>query len=130
MFAIAKAVLLALTVMGVAATGAAAGAVHAPMQKAIDIHKEHLGHDLTMPVESRNGQQNALDRLMENQQRWMTKPHDETGDDELSDTDDGEQNEADDDEFDDTDGQDLNKIRGNGSSHAVGNLPNWIIMVL
>lgn len=81
MFVIAKAVLLALAVTCVAATGAVAGVVHVPMQKAIDIHKEHLGQNSTMPLESKHGQQNALDHLMENRMRWMSKPHNETSDD-------------------------------------------------
>jgi hypothetical protein len=80
MFVIAKAVLLALAVTGMAATGVAAGVVHVPMQKAIDIHKEHLGQNSTMPDQSTQGQQNALDHLMENQQRWMSKPHNDTND--------------------------------------------------
>ena len=88
MFVIAKAALLALAVMGVAATGAVAGVVHVPLQKAIDIHKEHLGQNSTMPEQSTPGQQNALDHLMENQQRWISKPHNETADDnELNETD-------------------------------------------
>lgn len=88
MFAIAKAVMLALAVIGVAATGAAADVVHAPMQKAIDIHKEHLGQNSTMPAQSIHGQQNALDHIMENHLRWMSKPHNETVDDnELNETD-------------------------------------------
>jgi hypothetical protein len=94
MFVIAKAVLLALAVTGMAATGVAAGVVHVPMQKAIDIHKEHLGQNSTMPDQSTPGQQNALDRLMENQQRWMSKPHNETGDDDLDDADEEEANET------------------------------------
>jgi len=88
MFVIAKAILLSLAVMGVAATGVAAGVVHVPLQKAIDIHKEHLGQNSTMPEQSTPGQQNALDHLMENQQRWISKPHNETADDnELNETD-------------------------------------------
>ncbi|MBU0684270.1 MAG: hypothetical protein ABIE25_04525 [Thermoplasmatota archaeon] len=88
MFVIAKAVLLALAVMGVAATGAVAGVVHVPQQKAIDIHKEHLGQNSTMPAQSTHGQQTALDHLMHNYERWMAKPHNETVDDnELSETD-------------------------------------------
>lgn len=88
MFVIAKAVLLAMVVTGVAATGTVAGVVHLPMQKAIDIHKGHLGQNSTMPGQSTHGQQNSLDHLMENQQRWMAKPHNETADhDELNETD-------------------------------------------
>jgi len=88
MFVIAKAALLALAVMGVAATGAVAGVVHVPLQKAIDIHKEHLGQNSTMPEQSTPGQQNALDHLMENQQRWMAKPHNQTAEhNELNETD-------------------------------------------
>ena len=109
MFLTAKAVLLALAVMGVAATGAAAGTVDVPMQKAIDIHKDHLGQNSTMPEQSTNGQQKALDSLMENQLRWMAKPHNDSDDDELNDTDDDEQNETDDDELGDVDDDDQNE---------------------
>jgi hypothetical protein len=51
-----------------------------PLQHAIDIHKNHLGQNSTMPEQSMRGQQNALDHLMENQQRWLSKPHNETAD--------------------------------------------------
>lgn len=89
MFVAAKAILLALAVTGVAATGMVAGVVHMPMQKAIDIHKEHLGQNTTMPQQSTSGQQNALDHLMENQMRWLSKPHNDTGDnDDHNETDD------------------------------------------
>ena len=80
MLAIAKVLLLAFAVSGVAVTGAASGVVHIPLMKAIDIHKNHLGQNSTMPEQSRHGQQNALDHLIENQQRWLSKPHNETAD--------------------------------------------------
>jgi len=85
MLAIAKVLILAFAVTGVAGTGVATGVVHMPLQHAIDIHKNHLGQNSTMPEQSRYGQQNALDHLMENQQRWLSKPHNETAD--LNDTD-------------------------------------------
>jgi len=78
MLAIVKALVLALAVTGVAGTGVAAGVVHIPLQHAIDIHKEHLGQNSTMPEQSKQGQQNALDHLMENQERWLSKPHNDT----------------------------------------------------
>jgi hypothetical protein len=81
LFVIAKALIFALAVSGVAATGSMAGMVHMPMQKAIDIHKEHLGQNSTMPSQSTHGQQTALDHLMQNQQRWMSKPHNDTASD-------------------------------------------------
>lgn len=85
MLAIAKVLILAFAVTGVAGTGVATGVVHMPLQNAIDIHKNHLGQNSTMPEQSTYGQQNALDHLMENQQRWLSKPHNETAD--LNDTD-------------------------------------------
>ena len=85
MLAIAKVLILAFAVTGVAGTGVATGVVHMPLQHAIDIHKNHLGQNSTMPEQSRHGQQNALDHLMENQQRWLAKPHNETAD--VNDTD-------------------------------------------
>lgn len=120
MFAIAKAVLLALAVTGIAATGAVAGVTHVPLQKAIDTHKEHLGQNSTMPMESKHGQQNALDRLMENQQRLMSKPHNETGDHELNDTDDNEL-----DEIDDSNEQELNEVDNSGFGGIFGVL-GWL----
>jgi len=71
MLAIAKVLLLAFAVSGVAVTGAAAGVVHIPLTKAIDIHKNHLGPDSKLPLNAMKGQQNAYDHLVENQQRWM-----------------------------------------------------------
>jgi hypothetical protein len=85
MLAIAKVLILAFAVTGVAGTGVATGVVHIPLQHAIDIHKNHLDQNSTMPEQSRHGQQNALDHLMENQQRWLSNPHNETAD--VNDTD-------------------------------------------
>jgi len=85
MLAIAKVLILAFAVTGVAGTGVATGVVHIPLQQAIDIHKNHLDQNSTMPEQSRQGQQNALDHLMENQQRWLSKPRNETAD--VNDTD-------------------------------------------
>ena len=90
MIAVIKALVLALAVSGVAVTGVAAGIVHAPMQKAIDIHKEHLGENSTMPEQSLKGQQNALDHIVHNQEKWLSKPHNQTHepDDDLAETED------------------------------------------
>jgi hypothetical protein len=133
MFAIAKAVLLALAVAGVAATGVAASVVDAPMQEAIDIHKEHLGQDSTMPEQSTYGQQNSLDRLMENWERWMSKPHNET-DDDLNETDDDdldeigddEQNEADENDLEDTDEEELDETGDRDFGDVIVSVFNWI----
>lgn len=92
MIAAAKAIVLAfVAVAGVGATGVVAGAVHIPMQKAIDIHKDHLGQNSTMPEQSHKGQQNALDHLLSNQEKWLAS-HNVTHvpDDELNETDDAE----------------------------------------
>jgi hypothetical protein len=72
MFAIAKALMIALTLTSVAGTGAAMGFMHMPSQKAIDIHKSHLGLNTTMPEQSQNGQQNSLDHLLGNQDRQLS----------------------------------------------------------
>jgi hypothetical protein len=71
MLAIAKVLMVALALTGVAGTGVVAGVVHVPMQKAIDIHKSHLGQNSTMPEQSQKGQQNALDHLLDNQERFL-----------------------------------------------------------
>jgi hypothetical protein len=85
MLAIAKVLILAFAVTGVAGAGVASGVVQMPLQHAIDIHKNHLDQNSTMPEQCRHGQQNALDHLMENQQRWLSNPHNETAD--VNDTD-------------------------------------------
>ena len=72
MLAIAKVLMVALALTGVAGTGVAAGIVHVPMQKAIDIHKSHLGQNSTMPEQSMKGQQNALDHLLINQEKFLS----------------------------------------------------------
>ena len=72
MLAIAKVLIVALTLTGVAGTGLAAGVVYEPLQKPIDIHESHLGDNSTMPDQSHNGQQNALDHLLENQERILS----------------------------------------------------------
>lgn len=94
MLAVAKVLMVALALTGVAGTGVAAGVVHVPMQKAIDIHKSHLGQNSTMPEQSQKGQQNALDHLLSNQERFLsnhnvTHMHEtnETEPDELNETD-------------------------------------------
>ena len=91
MLAIAKVLMVALALTGVAGTGVVAGVVHVPMQKAIDIHKSHLGQNSTMPEQSMKGQQNALDHLLINQERFLSN-HNMTH---LPDTNETEQNETD-----------------------------------
>ena len=74
MIAAAKALVLAfVAVTGVGATGVVTGAIDVPLQKAIDIHKDHLGANSTMPEQSQKGQQNALDHLLENQEKWLAR---------------------------------------------------------
>ena len=72
MFVIAKVLLVAMALAGVAGTGVAAGVVHMPLQKAIDIHKSHLGPNSTMPEQSQKGQQNALNHLLVNQEKLLS----------------------------------------------------------
>ncbi len=71
MLAVAKALVLALAITGVASAGAAA----MPLTKAIDIHKNHLGPDSKLPAKATPGQQNALDHLQRNQERWLANEH-------------------------------------------------------
>ena len=71
MIATMKAVMLALVVTAAAGTTAVAAGVDLPLQKAIDIHRDHLGDNSTMPEKSIKGQQNALDHLLLNQERWV-----------------------------------------------------------
>ncbi len=72
MIAAAKAIVLALVaVTGVGATGAVVGEIH--LQNAIDTHQDHLGANSTMPEQSHKGQQNSLDHLLENQEKWLAR---------------------------------------------------------
>ena len=72
MIAAAKAIVLALVaVTGVGTTGVVVGDIH--LQNAIDIHKDHLGANSTMPEQSHKGQQNSLDHLLENQEKWLAR---------------------------------------------------------
>jgi hypothetical protein len=73
MLAIAKVMIVALALMGVAGTGVVAGLANGPLQKPIDIHQSHLGQNTTMPERSQNGQQNALNHLLENQDRLSSR---------------------------------------------------------
>jgi hypothetical protein len=73
MLAIAKVLIVAIALTGVAGTGVVAGVAHVPLQKAIDIHKSHLEQNSTMPVQSQHGQQNALDHLVSNQEKILSK---------------------------------------------------------
>lgn len=86
MIAVVKALMLAFAVSGVAVTGVAAGVSHLPMQKAIDIHKNHLGQNTTMPDQSLKGQQNALDHLVHNQERWVATNHTAEPDHDMNET--------------------------------------------
>ncbi len=85
MLATAKAVLVALALTGVVGTGVAAGEVHLPLQKAIDIHKAHLGDNSTMPEQSQKGQQNSLDHLLANQEKFLAN-HNVTHEPDTNDT--------------------------------------------
>jgi len=89
MIAAAKAIVLALVAVGgVGAAGVVAGDVH--LQNAIDIHKNHLSENSTMPDQCEKGQQNALDHLLENQEKWLARNITQDHDDDLNDTDDYE----------------------------------------
>jgi hypothetical protein len=70
MLAAAKALVLALAITGVASAGVAA----TPLTKAIEIHKNHLGQNSDLPAKAMPGQQNALDHLQRNQERWLANP--------------------------------------------------------
>lgn len=75
MLAAAKVLMLALAVTGVSAAGVATGAIQTPLSKAIDIHEDHMGANSTLPQKAMKGQQNALDHLMKNQDRWIAGNH-------------------------------------------------------
>jgi hypothetical protein len=77
MIAVVKALVLALAVTGLAS----AGVVATPLNKAIDIHKNHLGPDSKLPENAMKGQQNALDHLMKNQARWLQNQNNTSSDD-------------------------------------------------
>jgi len=70
MLAIAKVLLLAFAVSGVAVTGAAATG-HIPLEQAKQIHEKHLGPDSKLPEQAMKGQQNAYDNIVANQDRWL-----------------------------------------------------------
>jgi hypothetical protein len=88
MLAVAKVLFLALAMTGVSATGLATGVAHTPMTKAIEIHKDHLGTNSTLPQQAMKGQQTAYDHLMKNQERWLAKNHTWMPDDHDNETDD------------------------------------------
>lgn len=88
MLAVLKLVLLTFAVGGVAATGAVAAVVHMPLENAKLNKETQLGPDSTMPEQSRDGLQNAYDRICDNQERWLANhnatkvPDADDGDDE------------------------------------------------
>ena len=63
--------MLALAVTGLAGAGVAA----LPMDKAIEIHKNHIGPDSKLPQQAMKGQNNSLDHLLKNQERWVAGNH-------------------------------------------------------
>ena len=74
MLGFAKAFLVVVAVSGIAMTGAgAAGFVQLPMERAIEIHEDHLAYDSPMTDQSTHGQQTALDNLRFNQEKWIAK---------------------------------------------------------
>ena len=75
MLATVKVLFLALAVTGVSVTGVAAGETQTPLTKAIGIHEDHLGADSTMPQQAIKGQQNALDHLNMNEDKWVAMNH-------------------------------------------------------
>lgn len=77
MAAVAQALVLAL-----AATGVAGATITGlPMEKAIEIHKNHLGPDSKLPEQAMKGQHSALDYLIKNQDRWVAENHTAVPDD-------------------------------------------------
>ncbi|MGQ9586963.1 MAG: hypothetical protein ACUVT7_01080 [Thermoplasmata archaeon] len=68
MIASVKLLVLALATAGIATSGALA---HVPLEKAIEIQKEKLGPESSMPEQSQKGLQIALDNLVANQERWL-----------------------------------------------------------
>jgi hypothetical protein len=82
MVGVAQALVLALAVTGLAGVGVAG----LPMQKAIDGHNDHLGPDSKLPEQAQKGQQNALEHLLENQDRWVARNHTADSDSDLNET--------------------------------------------
>ena len=68
MLMIVKAVMLALAVSGVAATGVV---MHVPLDNAKKVLGDKLGSDSKLPEDGQNGVQNALDHVNGNQDRWL-----------------------------------------------------------
>lgn len=68
MLMILKAVMLALAVSGVAATGVV---MHVPLDNAKKVLGDKLGSDSKLPEDGQNGVQNALDHVNDNQDRWL-----------------------------------------------------------
>lgn len=81
MIAAYRALMFAFVISGAGMSGAAFGLDHAPMQKAIDIHKKHLSTDSPMPEQSTQGQQTAIDHLVRSQERWLSAEHEPEPDD-------------------------------------------------
>ncbi len=66
-----NAMVFALVLVGAGGMGIVAEMEMVPLEKAIEIHEDNLGQDSTMPDQCRKGQQNALDHLRWNQERWI-----------------------------------------------------------
>jgi hypothetical protein len=67
MIAAAKLVMLALSLTAVGAVAATS----LPMTKAIDVHNDHLMDPSKLPEGGQAGNQNALNHLMQNLERWI-----------------------------------------------------------
>jgi hypothetical protein len=67
MIAAAKLVMLALSVTALGAVAA----TNLPMMKAVDVHNDHLLDPEKLPDGGKAGNQNALNHLMQNLERWI-----------------------------------------------------------
>jgi hypothetical protein len=83
MIAAAKLVMLALSLTAVGAVAA----TNLPMTKAIDVHNDHLMDPSKLPEGGQAGNQNALDHLMQNQERWIVNNNTAPEDNDTNDTD-------------------------------------------
>ena len=83
MIAAAKLVMLALSLTAVGAVAA----TNLPMTKAIDVHNDHLMDPSMLPEGGQAGNQNALDHLMQNQERWIVNNNTAPEDNDTNDTD-------------------------------------------
>ena len=66
--------MFAMALAGVSAgSGMTEISMHIPLEQAKEIHYVHLGDNSSLPDQATNGQQNSLDHIVHNQERWLAK---------------------------------------------------------